>query len=77
MSTQSKDDEIGKSLAELAMQIVEAAMKPSVTLSEKIEAFKVLGNFHIGANRAIKKTTTESQEILTFGDLKESMRQAD
>lgn len=77
MSDQSKDDEISKSLAELAMQIVQAAMKPSVTLSDKIEAFKVLGNFHIGASRVTKKTTTERQEFTTFGDLKESMRQAD
>ena len=77
MSSQSKDDEIAKSLAKLAMQIADAAMKPSVTLSEKIEAFKVLGNFHIGTSRVIKTKSTESQETLTFGDLKESMRQAD
>jgi peptidyl-tRNA hydrolase len=75
--TQSKDDDISKSLAKLAMQIANAAMDEKVSLSEKIEAFKVLGNFHIGTSRVIKKTATESQEFTTFGDLKESMRQAD
>lgn len=77
MSSQSKDDEIAKSLAKLAMQIANKAMEQSVPLSEKIEAFKVLGNFHIGTSRVIKTKSTESQETLTFGDLKESMRQAD
>lgn len=77
MGAQSKDDDVSKSLVDLAKQILEKAMEPSVTLSDKIEAFKVLGNFHIGTSRVIKKTATESQEITTFGDLKESMRQAD
>jgi poly-gamma-glutamate capsule biosynthesis protein CapA/YwtB (metallophosphatase superfamily) len=77
MASQSKDDDISKSLAKLAMQIANAAMDEKVSLSEKIEAFKVLGNFHIGTTRVTKNTATESQEFTTFGDLKESMRQAD
>lgn len=76
MPAQSKDEQLSKDIAELASQIAKQAMGDTVTLSDKIEAFKVLANFQIGTQRVVKKTATESHEIVTFNDLKSSIERA-
>lgn len=42
-------------------------------MSDRIEAFKVLATYHIGVTRVTKKTTSETEEVATFGALKEKM----
>lgn len=76
MSTQDGDADFSKSLSRLAQQIADTALAEGVTLSERIEAFKVLATYHIGVTRVTKKTTSETEEVETFGALKEKMRGA-
>lgn len=73
MNTQDGDVKFPQSLSQLAQKIADEALDKDVSLSDRIEAFKVLATYHIGVTRVTKKTSTETEEVATFGALKEKM----